>query len=138
MLTEINEWKENKKRREEKRRKEKRRKGTQEQEQRLEFNGGCELNIECNKEGRQNHEKKNREQPKNRRRTSLQLHVVAATERGREKRESAREKLGRPSVTVSNCKFPAVPNHENVCLPSGLLHLVCVKCTSRLSGVGLG
>jgi len=52
MLTEINEWKKTK-------REEKRRKGTQEQEQRLEFNGGCELNIECNKEGRQNQKKKN-------------------------------------------------------------------------------
>ncbi len=113
--------------------------------------------IECNKEGRQNQKKKNKEQPKNRRRTSLQVHVVAATERERERHsarareaerasegektsERAREKLGRPSVTVSNCKFPAVPNHENVCLPSGLLHLVCLfKCYQQtLSGVALG
>ncbi len=99
MYAHRNQWMERKqkeKRREEKKRK--RRKGTQEQEQRLEFNGGCALNIECNKEGRQNQKKKNREQPKNRRRTSLQLHVVAATERGREKRESAREREKRESA----------------------------------------
>jgi len=53
----VKKTKREEKRREEKKRK--RRKGTQEQEQRLEFNGGCELNIECNKEGRQNQKKKN-------------------------------------------------------------------------------
>jgi hypothetical protein len=51
-----------KQKREEKKRK--RRKGTQEQEQRLEFNGGCELNIEYNNEGRQNQKRKTKNNPR--------------------------------------------------------------------------